>query len=336
MDFCISLSDILERIKSNRYNILDLIIEYIIKDKDLRKSIEDEIGKIEPIRQENGMILKIDFNRGGEDPSQPNIFKLYLSGNGIIRIDWGDETSTEVNLADTDVPISHEYEDKKEYEITIYGQEDNPNQEISFGSGSDFSETNKYLKEIVYWGDLNLVSLSGALSRTKDPLTVPEKLPSTVKDLSYLLYDSSVSKVINIQNWDTSNVTNMTRTFAGATEFNQDIGDWDTRNVTDMSRMFILAESFDQYIGDWNTSSVENMESMFNLAKSFNKNIGGWDTSKVENMNAMFFNAENFDQNLSGWCVKLINSKPDNFDTGSKFQGKEDRQPQWENPPCLQ
>ena len=185
MDFCISLSDLLEYIKSNRYNILDLIIEDIIRDKDIRKIIESEIEKNEheSIIRENGMKLNIDFTRGDEDLPF-NTFDLYLSGNGYVWIDWGDGTLQEVNLPNANLTISHEYNEKKEYEITIYGQEDDPDQEISFGTGSDFSETNKYLKEIVSWGDLNLVSLSGALSRTKDPLTVPEKLPSTVKDLS--------------------------------------------------------------------------------------------------------------------------------------------------------
>src|SRR5690606_32346947 len=167
MDFCMSLSDILEYIKSN--DILDLIIEDIIKDKDLRKIIEDEIEKIEPIRQENGMILKIDFNRG-EDPPQPNIFDLYLSGNGYVWIDWGDETPLEkIKLKNVNVPISHQYEDKKDYEITVYGQENAPNQKISFGSGSEKSETNIYLEEITSWGDLRLVSLSGALNSTTSP-----------------------------------------------------------------------------------------------------------------------------------------------------------------------
>src|SRR5690606_5600066 len=114
------------------------------------------------------------------DSTQPNIFELYLSGNGYARIDWGDGTLEEVNLTDTNVPFSHQYDNTSNYVITVYGQENNPHQKISFGSGSEKSETNKYLEKIISWGDLRLVSLSGALNSTKSPLEVPNNLPKTV------------------------------------------------------------------------------------------------------------------------------------------------------------
>src|SRR5690606_36193871 len=103
---------------------------------------------------------------------------------------------------------------------------------ISFGSGASKNDYNKYIEEIVPWGDLRLVSLSGALSYTTGPLEVPEELPSTVTDLSYLLRGSTVSEVSNMQNWNTSNITVMSFMFFGAKSFNQNIGRWNTENVT--------------------------------------------------------------------------------------------------------
>jgi len=72
------------------------------------------------------------------------------------------------------------------------------------------------------------------------------------------------TKYGHISLWDTSNVTDMVGMFAGAKEFNEDIGGWDTSNVIDMS---------------W----------MFHKAKMFNKDIGGWDTSNVTDMSYMVF-----------------------------------------------
>ena len=53
---------------------------------------------------------------------------------------------------------------------------------------------------------------------------------------------------------DLSGVTDMSYMFAGAINFNQDIGGWNTANVTDMSGMFMSAFAFDQDIGSWNTA----------------------------------------------------------------------------------
>src|SRR5690606_186926 len=110
------------------------------------------------------------------------------------------------------------------------------------------SETNIYLEKIISWGDLRLVSLSGALNSTTGPLEVPNNLPPTVKDLSYLLHDSVVSDIVNI-------------------------GDWNTSNVTDMSYMFYKAVNFDGDISNWNTTNVTNMSHMFREAVFFNKDI---------------------------------------------------------------
>ena len=65
------------------------------------------------------------------------------------------------------------------------------------------------------------------------------------------------------------------------TNFNKFIGNWETSNVTNMSRMFSNATNFNQDIGNWKTLNVTNMSSMFNNAIKFNKYIGEWDTSKL-------------------------------------------------------
>jgi len=117
----------------------------------------------------------------------------------------------------------------------------------------------------------------------------------------------------NIGFWDTSNVTDMSIMFYGATAFNQDIGSWDTSSVTSMNSIFENATAFNQDIGSWDTSSVTDMVGMFYEASSFNQYIGSWDTSKVTSMERMFWAAEAFNQDLSGWCVSKINTEPLNF-----------------------
>ena len=66
----------------------------------------------------------------------------------------------------------------------------------------------------------------------------------------------AIIKYGHISLWDTSNVTDMSRMFYNATNFNHDIGSWDTSNVTDMSWMFRCASKFNQDIGNWDTSKL--------------------------------------------------------------------------------
>ena len=51
--------------------------------------------------------------------------------------------------------------------------------------------------------------------------------------------------------------------FCNASSFNQPLNNWDVSNVTDMSYMFEGATSFNQPLNNWNVSNVEDMSCMF-------------------------------------------------------------------------
>lgn len=79
------------------------------------------------------------------------------------------------------------------------------------------------------------------------------------------------------------------------------INNWDVSNVIDMSSMFYKSENFNQNIGKWNVSGVMTMEEMFEEANSFNQDIGEWDILNVENMKNMFSYNSAFDRDISSW-----------------------------------
>lgn len=112
-----------------------------------------------------------------------------------------------------------------------------------------------------------------------------------------------------INEWDISNVDDLSYLFHEKNTFNEDIGGWDTSNVTDMYAMFYNASAFNQNIGSWNTSQVTDMSFMFYRCHAFNQNIStkevtvngltytAWDTSKVTNMKSMFYMDEYYFDN---------------------------------------
>jgi len=93
-----------------------------------------------------------------------------------------------------------------------------------------------------------------------------------------------------------------------------EISNWDTSNVTDMSRMFYDASSFNQPLNKWNVSNVTDMESMFHWATSFNQPLNDWNMSYVGNMSFMFCNASSFNQPLNDWNVEVGENGPTAYD----------------------
>jgi len=110
----------------------------------------------------------------------------------------------------------------------------------------------------------------------------------------------------NISRWNTSSATKMNHTFSDATSFNQDLSGWDVSKVTDMDGMFSGATSFNQDLSGWDVSKVTVMGYMFFNATSFNHDLSGWDVSKVTDMCYMFYGATSFNQDLSGWDVSKV------------------------------
>jgi len=110
----------------------------------------------------------------------------------------------------------------------------------------------------------------------------------------------------DITRWNTEAVTTFNGMFHGAIAFNQDIGSWNTSSVADMRGMFNGATVFNQTIGAWNTERVADMSEMFFYAKAFNQDIGSWNTSSVVDMRDMFFFAEAFNQDIGSWNTSSV------------------------------
>ncbi|MCP2505347.1 MAG: BspA family leucine-rich repeat surface protein, partial [Candidatus Poseidoniaceae archaeon] len=143
---------------------------------------------------------------------------------------------------------------------------------------------------------------------------------SKVRSMTRMFADaSSFNQNIGVS-WDTSQVTSMEEMFYQASAFNQDIGGWDTSQVTSMRYMF-SGEYYNKmifngaFIGGWNVGNVVDFEGMFRFAQSFNQNIGSWSTSQATGMAGMFEGAIVFNQDISSWNVSSV------IDMRSMFDG---------------
>ncbi|VVU94357.1 Mycoplasma protein of unknown function, DUF285 [seawater metagenome] len=148
----------------------------------------------------------------------------------------------------------------------------------------------------------------------KEWLEDPSKAKEKYGDISY---------------WDVSQVTDMSKLFSGARQFNGNISSWDVSKVTNMYGMFAGASSFNGDINTknilkensstgtaytaWDVSSVTHMINMFFAANSFNQDISSWDVSNITNMNRMFYNAKSFNQDISSWDVSSVTYMSDMF-----------------------
>lgn len=114
-----------------------------------------------------------------------------------------------------------------------------------------------------------------------------------------------------IEDWDTSQVTNMSYLFCCDTAFSEDLSKWDTSQVTNMAHMFHLAVSFSADLSKWDVSQVTDMRYMFNNAGAFSSDLSNWNTSRVANMSHLFYGATSFSSDLSRWNTENVHFMDD-------------------------
>ena len=116
-------------------------------------------------------------------------------------------------------------------------------------------------------------------------------------------------KYLNLDNIDTSNVTNMNQTFYACPNLKSiNLQSFNTSNVTDMMNMFFHCSSLETLdLSGFDTSSVTTMACMFQECTNLESvDFSSFNTRNLENMNGMFQN-----------CTNLKSLDFSNFDTSS-------------------
>lgn len=97
-----------------------------------------------------------------------------------------------------------------------------------FGNGDAGYPNADQITKVTRFGDIGLISLSGAFRGAERLTEVAADLPDTVTDLSYTFKDAFALNDTTVSNWGmrTRNVTNMTGTFENAVQFSQPLDGW--------------------------------------------------------------------------------------------------------------
>ena len=114
---------------------------------------------------------------------------------------------------------------------------------------------------------------------------------SNVTDMSNMFSDNNSLTSLDVSSFDTSNVTDMHEMFFNCPNLtNLDLSSFDTSNVTNMSEMFFECYGLVNLdVSSFNTSNVTDMSNMFCLCLHLTSlDVSHFDTSKVTNMSGMF------------------------------------------------
>ncbi len=166
-----------------------------------------------------------------------------------------------------------------------------PLKEESFAINFNNSGNKEDIIRISQWGSAKWASLKDAFYGCENLRVTATDIPNIemVNDMSFAFANSGVTNILNIDQWDVSNVTNMHSMFANTNSFNANISTWDVSNVKRMNNMFHQASSFNQDLSSWNISSLESVGfndiSFANSGmgcKNFSKTINAW--ANLENI----------------------------------------------------
>jgi surface protein len=176
------------------------------------------------------------------------------------------------------------------------------------------------IRSLDHWGaNAGTVTAFRAFQSASNLVSVPDHVPSTLTNFREMFVQATSLNDPNISKWDTSNVTNMSAMFFGATAFNQPLNDWNVSNVTTMTKMFSGASNFNQPLDKWNTGKVTSLTEMFSSAPKFNQSLNSWDVTKVQTMDGLFFRASNYDQPMNNWKTLALTNMQNTFAEATKF-----------------
>jgi hypothetical protein len=102
--------------------------------------------------------------------------------------------------------------------------------------------------------------LAGAFKDAINLISVPEYLPTTVRNLEYCFYGATSFNDNNISSWDISNVIDISFIFYNTLNFNQNVYNWDVSSLNNHKFPFYGAIKYKQPLSGWLLNKILNIQ----------------------------------------------------------------------------
>jgi len=342
------------------FKIEENIIDYSIENYINKEIFILQYPKGNELSFSSGIILEIKdneikHNSSTYDSSSGSPIILRNSNNSIIGLHKGSGKYNTINLSTNIISIFNHIKnyttDKNNYIIAeIEIKEEDINKEIQIinsfeevkriNEWKDDKDDYKYEneKEIKENCEIkinnNIIPFSYYyIFKNKGKYKIEYTFKNKLSKTCYMLSNCSSLTNINLSNFNTQNVTDMSNMFNGCKSLtNINLSNFNTQNVTNMSYMFFKCSSLINInLSNFNTQNVTDMSNMLSNCSSLtNINLSNFNTQNVTDMNNMFngcksltnINLSNFNtQNVTDMskmfncCSSLTNINLSNFNT---------------------
>ena len=144
-----------------------------------------------------------------------------------------------------------------------------------------------------YINEKPVISMSEMFKNSKTTLINLNNFnTSNVVNMKRMFSESNASTILGLDSFNTSKVTNMDSMFQISQVAKIDLNSFDTSHVSNMNQMFEGSSVKKLDLSNFITSNVTNMASMFNGSQVSTLNLSNFDTANVVSMSALFRNTQ--------------------------------------------
>lgn len=235
-------------------------------------------------------------------PNMSVIIKFVPPTSGIIKFedDWKTNNSPTVfdDVEDKDCKYDGELKQGAEYVTEQYTYR--------------YMQEGKGTYSSLSWQNISIDGWGVLLTDKKSTDDVTEEICNTINgkpivSAAYMFYGSA-AKNINLDNFDTSNITNMVGMFYNSKAESLNVSNFNTSKVTNMGRMFNGNYSTELDLINFNTSNVTDMSYMFANSRVKKLDLRCFDTTNVIKYGYMFMGCA-----ADGWVYTNSQSAANKF-----------------------